>query len=136
MRVSTGYGARPSSGGFEATSWYFNRISAIGLFLLVIIHLILNHVTTDVSCTSYQLIAIRYANPYWRVYDWLMLTLALLHGMNGLRVVVDDYVGTQVWRVRILWLLIMLTLVLFMVGTVTLITFEPVAGSLGPNCIK
>jgi len=56
--------------------------------------------------------------------------------MNGLRVVVDDYVGTQVWRVRILWLLIMLTLVLFMVGTVTLITFQPVAGSLGPNCIK
>ena len=136
MRISTGYGARPMSGGFEAASWYFNRISAIGLFLLVIIHLILNHVTTDVSCTSYQLIAIRYANPYWRVYDWLMLTLALLHGMNGLRVVVDDYVGTRVWRVRILWMLIMLTLVLFMVGTVTLITFQPVGGSLGPNCIK
>jgi succinate dehydrogenase / fumarate reductase, membrane anchor subunit len=136
MRISTGYGARPAGGGFEAASWYFNRITAIGLFFLVIIHLLINHVTTDVSCTSYQLIAIRYANPYWRVYDWLMLTLALLHGMNGLRVVVDDYVGTQVWRVRILWLLIMLTLVLFMVGTVTLITFQPVAGSLGPNCIK
>ncbi|HEY6539976.1 MAG TPA: succinate dehydrogenase [Ktedonobacteraceae bacterium] len=136
MRISTGYGPRPAGGGFEAASWYFNRISAIGLFFLVILHLIFNHVTTDVSCTSYQLIAIRYANPYWRVYDWLMLTLALLHGMNGLRVVVDDYVGTQVWRVRILWLLIMLTLVLFMIGTVTLITFQPVAGSLGPNCIK
>ena len=136
MRVSTGYGPRPVSGGVEAAAWYFNRISAIGLFFLVILHLIFNHVTTDVSCTSYQLIAARYANPYWRVYDWLMLTLALLHGMNGLRVVVDDYVGTQVWRVRILWLLIMLTLVLFMIGTVTLITFQPVAGSLGPNCIK
>lgn len=136
MRISTGYGVRPAGGGFEAVSWYFNRISAIGLFFLVIIHLLLNHVTTDVSCTSYQLIAIRYANPYWRVYDWLLLTLALLHGMNGLRVVVDDYVGTQVWRVRILWLLIMLTLVLFMVGTVTLITFQPVPGSLGPHCIK
>ncbi len=136
MRISTGYGARPPGGGVEAVSWYFNRISAIALFFLVIIHLLLNHVTTDVSCTSYQLIAIRYANPYWRVYDWLLLTLALLHGMNGLRVVVDDYVGTQVWRVRILWLLIMLTLVLFMVGTVTLITFQPVPGSLGPHCIK
>ena len=136
MRVSTGYGPRPVSGGFEAASWYFMRISAIGLFFLVILHLIFNHVTTDVSCTSYQLIAARYTNPYWRVYDWLMLTLALLHGMSGLRVVVDDYVGTQVWRVRILWLLIMLTLVLFMVGTVTLITFQPVPGSLGPNCIK
>jgi succinate dehydrogenase hydrophobic anchor subunit len=52
------------------------RISAIALFFLAIIHLFLNHVSTDVSCTSYQLIAARYANPYWRVYDWLLLTLA------------------------------------------------------------
>jgi succinate dehydrogenase / fumarate reductase, membrane anchor subunit len=29
-----------------------------------------------------------------------------------------------------------LTLALFMVGTVTLITFQPVAGSLGPHCLK
>ena len=56
--------------------------------------------------------------------------------MNGLRVVVDDYVGTQVWRARILWLLITLTLVLFMIGTVMAITSESVAGSLGPNCIQ
>ena len=136
MRISTGYGTRPAGGGFEAFSWYFTRISAIGLFFLAILHLILNHVTTDVSCTSYQLIAIRYTNPYWRVYDWLLLTLALFHGMNGLRVVVDDYVRTQAWRVRIQWLVLMLTLIFFMVGTVTLITFQPVAGSLGPHCIK
>jgi succinate dehydrogenase hydrophobic anchor subunit len=48
------------------------RITAIALFFLAIIHLFLNHV----SCTSYQLIAARYANPYWRVYDWLLLMLA------------------------------------------------------------
>src|SRR5215470_1208135 len=110
MRFSTGYGTRPAGGGFETFSWYFMRITAIGLIFLVIIHLFINHVTTDVACTSYQLVAARYTNPYWRLYDWLLLSLALLHGMNGLRVVVDDYVGTQVWRVRILWLLIMLTL--------------------------
>src|ERR1700724_1803548 len=129
MRISTGYGVRPTSGGFEAASWYFNRISAIGLFLLVIIHLILNHVTTDVSCTSYQLIAIRYANPYWRVYDWLMLTLALLHGMNGLRVVVDDYVRSRGWRLTLQSVAGLVTLAYFMLGTITLITFQT-AGAL------
>jgi len=72
-------GRRPTGGGFETFSWYFMRISAIALFFLAIIHLFLNHISTDVSCTSYQLIAARYANPYWRVYDWLLLTLALLH---------------------------------------------------------
>lgn len=136
MRISTGYGSRPTSGGFETFSWYFMRISAIGLFFLAIIHLILNHVTTDVACTSYQLIAARYTNPYWRVYDWLLLTLALLHGMNGLRVVIDDYVRTRAWRIRIESLLGVVVLAFFMIGTVTLITFQPVAGSLGPQCIK
>jgi len=136
MRISTGYGSRPVSGGFETFTWYFMRISAIGLVFLAIIHLILNHVTTDVACTSYQLVAIRYATPYWRVYDWLLLTLALLHGMNGLRVVIDDYVQSTAWRIRLVSLLAFLTLALFMVGTVTLITFQPVAGSLGPHCLK
>ena len=136
MHISTGYGSRPSGGGFETFSWYFMRISAIGLFFLAIIHLFLNHVSTDVSCTSYQLVAARYANPFWRVYDWLLLTLALLHGMNGLRIVIDDYVRSQAWRIRILSLLGLLVLVLFMVGTVTLITFHPVAGNLGQPCIK
>lgn len=136
MHISTGYGSRPADGGFETFSWYFMRISAIGLFFLAIIHLFLNHVSTDVSCTSYQLVAARYANPFWRVYDWLLLTLALLHGMNGLRIVIDDYVRSQAWRIRILSLLGLLVLVLFMVGTVTLITFHPVAGNLGQPCIK
>jgi succinate dehydrogenase / fumarate reductase membrane anchor subunit len=111
-------------------------MSAIGLFFLAILHLVFNHVTTDVSCTSYQLIAVRYANPYWRVYDWLLLTLALLHGMNGLRVVIDDYVRSQAWRIRIESTLALIALAFFMVGTVTLITFQPVAGSLGPHCLK
>ena len=136
MRISTGYGSRPVSGGFETFTWYFMRISAIGLVFLAIIHLILNHVTTDVACTSYQQIAIRYANPYWRVYDWLLLTLALLHGMNGLRIVVDDYVRTRGWRLTLQSAVGILTLVFFLLGTITLITFHPVVGSLGPNCIK
>src|SRR2546421_12557535 len=136
MRISTGYGSRPVSGGFETFTWYFMRISAIGLVFLAIIHLILNHVTTDVACTSYQLIAVRYANPYWRVYDWLLLTLALLHGMNGLRVVIDDYVRSQAWRVRIESTLALIALAFFMVGTVTPIPFQPVAGKLGLHCLK
>lgn len=135
MRISTGYGPRPGGGGFETFSWYFFRISGIGLIFLAIIHLFVNHVTTDVSCTSYQLIAIRYSNPFWRLYDWLLLTLALLHGMNGLRIVIDDYVENRGWRLTLQSTLGLLTLVFFLLGTITLVTFQPVAGSLGPSCV-
>jgi succinate dehydrogenase / fumarate reductase, membrane anchor subunit len=135
MRVSNGYGSRPASGGFETFSWYFFRVSGIALIFLAIIHVFLNHVTTDVSCTSYQLISIRYHNPFWRLYDWLLLTLALLHGMNGLRVVVDDYVRSRGWRLTLQSTVGVLTLIFFLLGTITLVTFQPVAGSLGRLCI-
>src|SRR2546425_13304873 len=83
MRISTGYGPRPAGGGFETFSWYFMRITAIGLIFLVIIHLFINHVTTDVACTSYQLVAGRYTNPYWRVDDGVLLILAPFHSNNS-----------------------------------------------------
>jgi succinate dehydrogenase / fumarate reductase, membrane anchor subunit len=135
MRISSGYGPRPASGGFETFSWYFFRVSGVALIFLAIIHLFINHVTTDVSCTSYQLVAIRYSNPFWRVYDWLLLTLALLHGMNGLRIIIDDYVQNRGMRLTLQSSLGLLTLVFFLLGTITLVTFQPIPGSLGPSCV-
>jgi succinate dehydrogenase / fumarate reductase membrane anchor subunit len=133
MRIPSGYGARPSGGGFETFSWYFIRISGIALIFLVIIHLLLVHVTTDVACTTFQFVAARYADPLWRLFDWLLLTLALLHGMNSLRVIVDDYVRSRTWRVATLSTLAFLTLVFFMLGTITIITFQHVPA--GPSCV-
>ena len=135
MRISSGYGPRPASGGFETFSWYFFRVSGVALIFLAIIHLFINHVSTDVSCTSYQLVAIRYSNPFWRVYDWLLLTLALLHGMNGLRIIIDDYVENRGMRLTLQSSLGLLTLVFFLLGTITLVTFQPVPGGLGPSCV-
>ncbi len=135
MRISSGYGPRPVAGGsFETFSWYFFRVTGLALIFLVIFHLFLNHVATDVSCTSYQLVAIRYENPFFRLYDWLLLTLALLHGMNGLRIVVDDYVRSRGWRLSLQTLVAVTTLVFLMLGTITLITFH--GGSVvGPHCL-
>ncbi|HYT34463.1 MAG TPA: succinate dehydrogenase, hydrophobic membrane anchor protein [Ktedonobacteraceae bacterium] len=127
MRISTGYGAKPSSGGFETFSWFFFRVSGILLIFLVIFHLIIMHVTTDVAKTTYDFVVARYSNPLWRLYDWLLLTLALLHGMNGLRIVIDDYVRGRSARLTLLSIAGILTLVFLMLGTITLITFPVVA---------
>jgi succinate dehydrogenase / fumarate reductase membrane anchor subunit len=105
------------------------------LIFLVIVHLIIMHATNDVSCTTYQFVTARYANPLWRLFDWLLLTLALTHGMNGLRIVIDDYVRSHGLRLTLLSLAGTLLVVFFMLGTITLITFQPVAGNLGPACL-
>jgi len=134
MRISTGYGVKPASGGFETFSWFFFRVSGVLLIFLVIIHLIMMHVTNDVSCTTYQFVAMRYDNPLWRLYDWLLLTLSLLHGMNGLRVVIDDYIRGRSARLTLMSVAGTLTLIFFMLGTITLITFQH-AGNLGVTCL-
>jgi succinate dehydrogenase membrane anchor subunit len=134
LNVSTGRGPRPAGGGFETFSWYYFRISGVALVFLVILHLYIMHVNTDVSCTTYAFIAYRYSNVFWRLFDWLLLTLALTHGMNGLRVVIDDYVRSSSARIWLMSISALLLVTFFMLGTITLITFQP-AANVGAACI-
>ncbi|HTI15232.1 MAG TPA: succinate dehydrogenase [Dictyobacter sp.] len=134
LRISTGRGPRPVGGGFETFSWYFFRISGIALLFLVIPHLFIMHVSNNVNCTTYAFVAARYANPFWRLFDWLLLTLALTHGMNGLRIVIDDFVRSSSARIWLLSVAALVLLAFFMLGTITLITFHP-AANVGLNCV-
>jgi succinate dehydrogenase / fumarate reductase membrane anchor subunit len=89
------------------------------------------HVTNDVAATSYDFIANRYANPFWRVYDLSLLTLALLHGMNGMRVIVDDYVHSRGWNLAWQSFMGLITLIFWLTGAMNIIMFNP--GSVSPS---
>jgi succinate dehydrogenase / fumarate reductase, membrane anchor subunit len=119
--------ARPShgSGGWETFSWWFFRVSGVGLIFLAIIHLLIVHVTTDVSATGYAFVAERYKNPFWRVYDLLLLTLALFHGLNGLRLVCDDYIRARTTRLAVQSVLFLTAIGFWLMGSMTIITFQP-----------
>ncbi|PWT76214.1 MAG: succinate dehydrogenase, hydrophobic membrane anchor protein [Chloroflexi bacterium] len=125
--TSFGITARPATGStsWETFSWYFFRISGVGLIFLALIHVFLNHVANDVSATNYAYIAARYANPFWRVYDLLLLTLALLHGLNGLRIVCDDYIKARGTRLVVQSGLFLVAVTFWLMGTMTIITFHP-----------
>jgi succinate dehydrogenase / fumarate reductase membrane anchor subunit len=116
--------ARPR-GGFELFSWYFFRISGVIMIFLVIIHLVVMHLTNDVSKTVYDFVANRYANPFWRVFDLLLLTLALLHGLNGLRIAIDDYIRPRGWRLLAHSAVWTFALTFWLMGMMTIITFHP-----------
>jgi len=116
--------ARPRA-GFELFSWYFFRISGVLLVFLALIHLEIMHVSNDVSQTVYDYVAARYANPFWRVYDLVLLTLALLHGLNGLSIVIDDYVRSRGWRLLAQSAVWIIALTFWLTGMMTIITFQP-----------
>ena len=123
----TTYGAtsRPSGNSWETFSWWFFRISGVGLVLLAFVHLFINHVANDVSATQYDFVAQRYQNPFWRGYDLLLLTLALFHGLNGLRIVCDDYIRTRGVRLAVVSVLFLTALTFWLMGSMTIITFQP-----------
>jgi succinate dehydrogenase / fumarate reductase, membrane anchor subunit len=136
LRISTGHGPRPTNGGFETFSWYYFRATGVILLLMVLVHLYIMHISNDVSCTTYAFVAMRYSNIFWRVFDWILLTVALTHGMNGLRVVVDDYVHKAATRMWVMTLLVVLLVVFFMLGTIALIIFPMSPSVLGVSgCI-
>lgn len=125
----TSYGASsrpgPEASSLETFSWYFFRVSGVALIVLAILHLFIMHVQTDVSQTGYDFVAARYANPFWRAYDLLLLTLALFHGLNGLRIVCDDYIRTRGVRLAVLSVLFLTAIGFWLMGSMTIITFQP-----------
>jgi succinate dehydrogenase / fumarate reductase, membrane anchor subunit len=113
-------------GGFELWSWLFMRLSGILLLFLAVGHVLIMHVfDTGVQRVNFDFVVERWSSPFWRTWDWLMLTLALLHGINGVRVIVQDYVRSPGGRLAWNWSFGVVGLVLFMLGTVIVFTFDP-----------
>ena len=108
---------------FERWSWYFFRISGLLLVFLALGHVLIMHLINSVDVIDYSFVAERWRSVGWRFYDWLLLSLALSHGMNGLRVIVDDYVHSRAWRVVCLSTTGLLFGALLLIGTVTIVTF-------------
>lgn len=129
MAVATrpaGRTPRPRANRFELYSWYSFRVSGLLLIVLALGHWAIMHLVNGVDAISYSFVAERWRMVGWRVYDWLLLALALTHGMNGLRVVIDDRVHRPRSRRSLLiggWAVYLAVLVL---GTLAIATFRDV----------
>jgi succinate dehydrogenase / fumarate reductase membrane anchor subunit len=115
--------AKAPKRSIETWSWLFMRLSGLALVFLALIHFAVTHILNDVVDTDYDFVAHRWDNPLWRLFDWALLALAMAHGLNGLRWIVDDYVRGRRARAAIKIVLYGLCGVLFVAGTVTIVTF-------------
>lgn len=97
------------------------------LLLLALGHLAIMHLINSVDNVDFQFVAQRYATPFWRSYDLLMLILALLHGCNGLRTVLEDYCQRPLLRVVCLSTLYVACFFFLVVGSLVILTFQPSA---------
>jgi len=116
---------RPES-GLELYAWLFMRVSGVVLLVMALLHLAIMHIINNIEVINYQFVARRYLTPFWRTYDLVMLWLALLHGLNGTRTLVDDYIGPRGWRVVSLASLYVLAFIFLALGSLVILTFHPV----------
>ncbi len=126
--MSTSYGSRERpSDGVELYAWIFMRISGVLLLVLALGHLFIMHVFNNVHGIDYNFVVARYGRLFWRGYDLAMLWLALIHGLNGTRTILDDYLRPPVrgFAVKSLYGIGLIFLVL---GTWAIIFFQPTAG--------
>ncbi|MCX3059004.1 succinate dehydrogenase hydrophobic membrane anchor subunit [Streptomyces beihaiensis] len=125
-RKRTSKTPRATRGNFEMIAWLFMRLSGVVLIVLVVGHLLIQLVLDGgVSKVGFAFIAGRWASPFWQFWDLLMLWLAMLHGANGLRTVINDYAeraGTRMWLKGVLYSATVFTVLL---GTLVIFTFDP-----------
>jgi succinate dehydrogenase / fumarate reductase membrane anchor subunit len=102
------------------------RGSGVLLLVLVFGHLFVNLMLgKGITQIDFAFVAGKWSNPFWQVWDLLMLWLAMLHGANGMRTIINDYAerdGTRFWLKSLLYLATIITVLL---GTLVIFSFDP-----------
>src|SRR6476619_7733409 len=118
--------SRSSRGNFELNSWLFMRGSGLLLLVLVFGHLFVNLMLGEgIHQIDFAFVAGKWANPFWQVWDLAMLWLAMMHGCNGLRTIINDYSTRTNARFALKTLLYFGTATVIVLGTLVIFTFDP-----------
>ena len=110
----------------ERLGWIFMRVSGVLLIGLIFTHLIVNLMQDGgVKAIDFAFVAGKLADPFWQWFDVTLLWLALIHGTNGMRVVVDDYVTRPRLKKVLQASLFISATVLIVLGTLVVFTLDP-----------
>jgi len=119
-----------SAGAFEYGMWLFTRISGLALIILGAISLATafllggrtqmdmptmfrwmffpnpNHVVNS----NIPDVSLGWSNAFWQIYSMLVIFFAAVHGLNGLRMVLEDYIENA-FIVALMRIIVMVLLV-------------------------
>jgi succinate dehydrogenase / fumarate reductase membrane anchor subunit len=112
---------------WEKYGWIYMRISGPLLIVLIFVHLIANLVVPDggIKAIDFAFVAGKWAAPFWQWWDLAMLWLAMLHGTNGMRTVINDYTENEPVRKTLVFSLWGVCAALIILGTLVIFTFDP-----------
>jgi succinate dehydrogenase / fumarate reductase membrane anchor subunit len=126
---------KPEASGRERFWWYFMRLSGLALVILALGHMFIMHVLVELTGgeIDFAFVQSRWGSPFWRIYDFLLLVLAFLHGANGARVVIGDYIAHPTAKRLLIGLLLAISGIWLVLGMAVIAFFDPSAHSVsGP----
>jgi succinate dehydrogenase / fumarate reductase membrane anchor subunit len=104
--------------------WLFTRISGLGIVLLALIGLgsamymgarlqmdlptVINSNVPDVT--------LGWATAFWQIMEYLIIFFAFTHAANGIRMIIEDYVGHTFWQPLVRALIALLWMGMVIVG--------------------
>ena len=120
---------------FEMLMWLFTRLSALGMYALILFAIIgalvmgarndmnladvmrwgFMPTNTHVQSTNVPDLA-PWATPFWRLTASALLLLSVAHGVHGLVVIADDYIVTPRGRLTVRWISIAMMIAMSLIG--------------------
>lgn len=121
---------------WEKIGWVFMRGSGVLLVILIFGHLFSNLMLGDgIHAIDFGFVGGKLANPFWQVWDSLMLVLALIHGSNGMRTIVNDYVTKPGLAKALKVAIFIAATLLILLGLLVTWTFDPCPAGADPNLL-
>jgi succinate dehydrogenase / fumarate reductase membrane anchor subunit len=102
-------------GAFEYGMWLFTRLSGLGMILLATVNLAIAFVMggrtlldlpammrwmffpnpNHVVDSNIPDVTVGWSNAFWQIFGTIIIFLAAAHGINGVRMVIEDFVERQ-----------------------------------------
>ena len=110
----------------EKWGWIYMRASGVVLVVLIFGHLFVNlFLGIGVKAIDFAFVGGKWSSLFWQIWDTLLLWLALIHGANGMRTIVNDYAHNRLLSVIFKGALLASVVVLLILGTLVIYTFDP-----------
>ncbi len=127
---------RSKGPNLEKWGWVYMRASGVLLVVLIFGHLFVNLMLGEgIHGIDFAFVAGKFASPFWQWWDVLMLWLALIHGANGMRTIVNDYSTGRIMNRLLKLALGGATVVLILLGTLVIFTFDPCPATSNPELL-
>ncbi|HEY1294810.1 MAG TPA: succinate dehydrogenase, cytochrome b556 subunit [Chloroflexota bacterium] len=111
-------------------AWLLHRISGVAIVLFLFLH-ILDTSLVGIGPGAYDTFVSIYRFPLFRVLEVALVAAVVYHGVNGVRVIVVDFVeNTNAIQRQLWWLVWLVFAVLFLPAAFVML--RPVVGAIFP----